>query len=162
MQQNDRGSEERIVVTGTGMITALGHNVPDTWSAIVAGESGLGEITLFDKELHSSGGACEVKDFDPAEMLGRREARRRDRHQQFATVAAREAMEQAQLTVNDDNRERIGLSIGTGVGGIQTLVEQEHVFLEKGHRLFSEDEFLAAVAGVPLSAILLIGVRVTI
>ena len=76
MQQNDQRNEERVVVTGIGMITALGHNVPDTWSAIVAGESGLGEITLFDKELHSSGGACEVKDFVIVSRMHRKQLKK--------------------------------------------------------------------------------------
>ena len=137
MQQNNQGNEERVVVTGTGMITALGHNVLDTWSAIVAGESGLGEITLFDKELHSSGGACEVKDFDAAAYLGKRQARRSDRYQQLAAVATIEALEQSALKIDDENRDRIGIYMGTGVGGIRTLVEQERTLLNEGTRRLS-------------------------
>ncbi|MGD2047882.1 MAG: beta-ketoacyl-ACP synthase II [Chloroflexota bacterium] len=137
MQRNDRANEERVVVTGTGMITALGHNVPDTWSAILAGKSGLGEITLFDKELHSSGGVCEVKDFDAAEFLGKREARRSDRYQQLAAVATIEALEQSALKIDDENRDRIGIYMGTGVGGIRTLVEQERTLLNEGTRRLS-------------------------
>jgi beta-ketoacyl-acyl-carrier-protein synthase II len=78
-----------------------------------------------------------VKDFDPNAHLPRREARRRDRFQQFATIAANEAIKQSGLTVSDENRERIGIFLGTGVGGIQTLVSQEHVVLEKGTRRVS-------------------------
>lgn len=137
MQRNDRANEERVVVTGTGMITALGHNVPDTWTAILAGESGLGEITLFDKELHSSGGVCEVKDFDAAEYLGKRQARRSDRYQQFAAVATIEALEQSALKIDDENRDRIGIYMGTGVGGIRTLVDQERTLLNEGTRRLS-------------------------
>jgi 3-oxoacyl-[acyl-carrier-protein] synthase II len=137
MQRNDRANEERVVVTGTGMITALGHNVSDTWSAILAGKSGLGEITLFDKELHSSGGVCEVKDFDAAEFLGKREARRSDRYQQLAAVATIEALEQSALKIDDENRDRIGIYMGTGVGGIRTLVEQERTLLNEGTRRLS-------------------------
>lgn len=129
--------KSRVVVTGLGLITPLGHNVADTWSAIVAGKSGLGPFTQIEKREHLSGGLCEVKDFDPANHLGRRMARRRDRYQQFATVAANEAMQQAALPITDDNRERIGVNIGTGVGGIQTLVEQEHVVIGKGLRRLS-------------------------
>lgn len=134
---NEQFKQHRVVVTGMGMITPLGHTVDDTWKGILAGQSGFGPFTEIEKGEHSSGGLCEVKDFDPAEALGKREARRRDRFQQFATVAAQEAMAQAQLLINDENRERIGLSIGTGVGGIQTLVAQEHVFLDKGVRRVS-------------------------
>lgn len=109
---------QRVVVTGMGMITPLGHNVPDTWAGILAGRSGFGPFTLIDKGEHTSGGLCEVKEFDPAQYMDRREARRRDRVQQFATVAAAEAMRQAQLPIHDDNREQIGIFMGTGVGGL--------------------------------------------
>jgi len=114
------------------MITPLGHNVADTWAAILAGRSGFGPFTLLDKGDHTAGGLCEVKDFDPEKHLGRRDARRRDRNQQLATVAAREAMAQAELEITDANRERIGISIGTGVGGIRTLVDQEQLRVARG------------------------------
>ena len=131
-----RNNGHRVVVTGTGMITPLGHNVSDTWQAILAGQSGLGPFTLIEKGDHTSGGLCEVKGFDPAAYLGRRDARRRDRYQQFASVAGNEAMEQAGLKVTDNNRERMGIVMGTGIGGIRTLVDQEHVRLERGvHRM---------------------------
>ena len=129
--------KHRVVVTGLGLITPLGHNVPDTWRAILAGESGLGPFTLIEKGEHTSGGLCEVKDFDPVTYLGRREARRRDRFQQFAAVAAQEAIAQSGLEVTEDNRERVGIFFGTGVGGIQTLVEQEQLRQEKGLRRMS-------------------------
>jgi 3-oxoacyl-[acyl-carrier-protein] synthase II len=137
MDVNNRTHFHRVVVTGTGVITPLGHNVPDTWSAILAGKSGLGDFTLVNRGEHTSGGVCEIKEFDPAEYLGRRDARRRDRYQQLASVAAGEAMAQSGLTITDENRERIGIYLGTGVGGIQTLVEQEHVVIESGLRRLS-------------------------
>jgi 3-oxoacyl-[acyl-carrier-protein] synthase II len=127
----------RVVITGMGVITAVGHNVPDTWAAILAGRSGLGPYTLLEKGKHSAGGLCEVKEFDPAAYMDRRDARRRDRYQQLATVAAAEAMSQAGLTVDDDNRHRIGIYAGTGVGGIQTLVTQEHTIEREGLRRIS-------------------------
>jgi 3-oxoacyl-[acyl-carrier-protein] synthase II len=128
---------QRVVVTGIGLITPLGHNVPDTWAAILAGQSGLGEATQLGDYDHKVVSVCEVKDFDPAKAIGRRQARRRDRYQQLATVAAKEAMAQAGLLVTDDNRERMGIYIGTGVGGIITLVDQEHTLMEKGLRRLS-------------------------
>ncbi len=134
MSQNHKN---RVVITGAGLITPLGHNVPDTWAAILSGKSGAGPFTLMEKGDHISGCICEVKEFDPAASLSRRVARRRDRYQQFATVAAREAVEQSGLTITDENRDRIGIILGTGVGGIQTLVEQEHVVIEKGVRRLS-------------------------
>jgi 3-oxoacyl-[acyl-carrier-protein] synthase II len=129
--------KSRVAVTGLGLITPLGHNVTDTWAAILAGKSGIGPFKQIEKREHLTGGLCEVKDFNPADYLGRRMARRRDRYQQFATIAARQAMQQAALPISDSNRERIGVNIGTGVGGIQTLVEQEHVVIEKGLRRVS-------------------------
>ncbi|HEX6384843.1 MAG TPA: beta-ketoacyl-ACP synthase II [Anaerolineae bacterium] len=129
--------QHRVVITGMGMITPLGHNVPDTWAAILAGQSGVGPFTLLERREHSSGVVCEVKAFDPHEYMDRRDVRRRDRFQQLATVAAAEAIRHANLTIDDDNRERIGIILGTGVGGIQTLVEQEHVVLNQGLRRVS-------------------------
>jgi 3-oxoacyl-[acyl-carrier-protein] synthase II len=127
----------RVVVTGLGLLTPLGHNVEETWAAILAGKSGLGPFTLIARRDHSSGGVCEVKNYDPTESMDRKDARRRDRYQQFATTVAAEAMRQSGLAVTDENRERIGVSFGTGVGGIQTLVEQEHVLIDSGLRRLS-------------------------
>ncbi len=136
MQQNDE-QRHRVVVTGVGLVTPLGHNVPDSWAGILASRSGLGDFTLIERGEHIVGGVCEVKDFDPAEYIGRRDARRRDRYQQLATVAAQEAMAQSGLKITDDNRERIGIILGTGVGGIRTLVEQEKTLHEEGLRRLS-------------------------
>lgn len=134
----ERGNgKQRVVVTGTGLITPLGHNVPDTWAAILAGQSGLGVPTLLGDYEHQVLRVCEVKDFDPSEAIGRREARRRDRFQQFATVVTEEAVNQSGLQITDDNRERVGIFMGTGVGGILTLVEQEHILMEQGLRRLS-------------------------
>ena len=126
--------QQRVVITGAGLITPIGHNVPDTWAAILAGKSGIGPFTQIEKGDHTSGTICEVKNFDPEDYLDRREARRRDRFQQFAAVVAQEAMQQSGLIIDDNNREHIGIYFGTGVGGIQTLVAQEHVVSEKGVR----------------------------
>jgi 3-oxoacyl-[acyl-carrier-protein] synthase II len=124
--------QHRVVITGMGMITPIGHNVADSWEAILAGRSGFGPFTMLEKGEHTAGGLCEIKDFDPEVYLGKRDARRRDRNQQLATVAAREAMAQSGLAITDANRERVGIFIGTGVGGIRTLVEQEQTRLERG------------------------------
>ncbi len=129
-----RGADRRVVVTGMGLITPLGHNVPDTWAAILAGKSGLGPFTLIDRGEHVSGGLCEVRDFEPDHFMDRRDARRRDRFEHFATVVAREALAQSGLTIRDDNRELVGIFMGTGVGGIRTLVEQEHNWKANGLR----------------------------
>jgi 3-oxoacyl-[acyl-carrier-protein] synthase II len=137
MQQYSNGGRRRVVVTGTGLITPVGHNVKDSWEAILAGKSGFADFTIIDKGELAIGGACEVKDFDAAEYIGRRDARRRDRFQQFATVAANQAMEQSGLEIDDTNRERVGITIGTGIGGIRTLIAQEAVHQESGPRRLS-------------------------
>ncbi len=137
MQAENNGNWRRVVVTGYGLVTPIGNNVPDAWAAIRAGQSGLGDFTLIERGDHQVGGVCEVKDFDPAAIIGRRDARRRDRYQQLASVAALEAMEQSGLQVTDDNRERVGIYVGTGVGGISTLVSQEHTLLKSGLRRLS-------------------------
>ena len=131
---NVNGARRRVVVTGVGLITPLGHNVPDTWSAILSGKSGLGPITLVDNPHHTVGGLCEVKAFEPADYMDRKDARRRDRSQQLATVAAYEAMRQAKLDITDENRERIGITLGTGIGGMRTIIEQEEVLRNGGLR----------------------------
>ncbi len=127
----------RVVITGMGLLTPLGNNVHDTWEAILAGKSGIGPYTLLDKRDHATPCLFEVKHFDPEAFMDKREARRRDRYQQLAVAAAKEAMDQANLVVTDENRERIGIYIGTGVGGIRTLVEQDHIVNEKGLRRVS-------------------------
>jgi 3-oxoacyl-[acyl-carrier-protein] synthase II len=93
--------------------------------------------TLLGDYDHVAARVFEVKDFDPNEAIGRREARRRDRYQQFATVVANQAMTQSGLQITDANRERVGVFMGTGVGGILTLVDQEHTLMEKGLRRLS-------------------------
>ncbi|MBK8988040.1 MAG: beta-ketoacyl-ACP synthase II [Chloroflexi bacterium] len=135
--ENSNRQKPRVVITGMGLITALGHNLPDTWAAILSGQPGIGPFTSIEQGDHTSGGACEIKDFDAEDHMDKRLARRRDRYQQLATIAANEAMAQAQLPITAANRERIGVILGTGVGGIRTLVEQEHVVIEKGLRRVS-------------------------
>jgi 3-oxoacyl-[acyl-carrier-protein] synthase II len=138
MSENNQANVlHRVVITGLGLVTPLGHNVADSWSAALAGTSGLGPFTLFPRGEHVAAGVCEVKDFDADEYLGRRDARRRDRYQQLATVAANEAMAQSGLKVTDANRQNIGIILGTGVGGIQTMIEQDRVNVERGLRRLS-------------------------
>ena len=122
----------RVVVTGMGCISPVGNNVSDTWSAILAGKSGSGMITLFDASKHKTRFAAEVKGFDAVAFFGPREARKMDRFTQFATVAALEALEQSGLKIDETNRDRVGILIGTGIGGIGTLLDQAEVLRERG------------------------------
>ena len=130
--KNNKG--HRVVITGLGLITPLGHNVKSSWDAILNGESGFGEFTIIDRGELEVGGVCEVKDFVPTDYIDRRNARRRDRFQQLATVAGYEAMRDSGLEITDENRNNTGIYLGTGIGGIRTLVEQEHKLYDVGIR----------------------------
>ncbi len=115
----------RVVVTGMGMVTALGNDVPSTWDGLVAGRSGVTAITSFDPSRLTVRIAGEVKDFDASHILDRKEVRRTDRYIQFGLVASREAMDQAGLParLEGDEAERTGVILGTGLGGVGTLVD---------------------------------------
>lgn len=124
--------QRKVVVTGLGCVSPLGNNMDDTWTALLAGKSGAAPITLFDASRHKTRFAAEVKGFDAAGMFGAREARKMDRYTQFATAATLEALAHAGLTVDESNRDRVGILIGTGIGGIGTLLEQAEVLRERG------------------------------
>jgi 3-oxoacyl-[acyl-carrier-protein] synthase II len=123
---------KRVVVTGMGCISPVGNNVKDTWEAILAGKSGAAMITHFDASKHKTRFAAEVKGFDPVTLFSAREARKMDRFTQFAIAVAREALEQSGLQIDESNRDRVGVVIGTGIGGIGTLLEQAEVMHERG------------------------------
>jgi 3-oxoacyl-[acyl-carrier-protein] synthase II len=127
----------RVVITGLGCVSPLGNNVAETWAAAIAGKSGVGPITLFDAQDFETRFAAEVKGFDPTALLGRKEARRMDRYTQFAVAAAQQALADAQLEVNEANRDRIGVYLGTGIGGIGSILTEAEVFREKGPRRVS-------------------------
>jgi 3-oxoacyl-[acyl-carrier-protein] synthase II len=122
----------RIAITGLGAVTPLGLNVPDTWDGIRRGRSGIGPITHFDATGFRARIAGEVKGFDPEALVGRKEARRTDRFVQLAVVAAQEAIADAQLCIDDSNRADIGVIVGSGIGGIGTLVDQINVLQSRG------------------------------
>ncbi|MGQ9676411.1 MAG: beta-ketoacyl-ACP synthase II [Chloroflexota bacterium] len=124
----------RVVVTGLGAITPVGNDVPTTWSALVAGKSGVARITQFDPSPFSVQIAGEVKNFNPTDFLEPSEARRMDRCVQFAVVAAMEALKDANLQVTEDNAERFGALVGSSVGGIKTLLENQRILEERGPR----------------------------
>jgi 3-oxoacyl-[acyl-carrier-protein] synthase II len=127
--------ERRVVITGLGAVTPLGHDVPTMWEDLLAGRSGIGRITQFDASDLDVKIAAEVKDFDADELLGRRTARRQDRFAQFAVVAAREAIEDAAITFEGDQQET-GVLIGTGIGGVLVLLDNYDVLKERGpHRV---------------------------
>lgn len=120
------------MVTGLGCISPLGHSVEATWSGLIQGQSGIGPVTLFDTEGYASSIAGEVRDFDPLQHMDRKEARRTDRFTQFAITATAEALDDARLTIDGGLSEDIGVAIGSGVGGIWTLLDAHDVLLERG------------------------------
>ncbi len=122
----------RVVVTGMGCISPVGNNVKETWESILAGKSGAAMITHFDASKHKTRFAAEVKGFDPVALLSVREARKMDRFTQFAAAVAIEALDQAGLKIDELNRDRVGVVIGTAIGGIGTLLEQADVMRERG------------------------------
>ncbi len=122
----------RVVVTGLGCVSPVGNNVKDTWDSLLAGRSGAAHITTFDARAHKTKFAAEVKGFDPLALFGARDARKMDRFTQFATAATLEALGHANLTIDESNRDRVGILIGTGIGGIITLLEQYDVLRERG------------------------------
>lgn len=124
--------QRRVVVTGLGTVTSLGIGPEAFWQAILAGQSGVKLIDSIDtSDLPTKIGA-EIDEFEPSEFMGRKEARRMDRFSQFAVAASRLALEDAALVITDQMSERVGVLIGSGIGGIATLEEQHNVLLEKG------------------------------
>ncbi|CCQ52464.1 beta-ketoacyl-ACP synthase II [Crocosphaera watsonii WH 8501] len=123
---------KRVVVTGLGAITPIGNTLTDYWQGLMNGKSGIAEITNFDPSKHACRIAGEVKGFDPQDYLDRKEAKRMDRFAQFGVSASLQALADSKLVINDLNAEQIGVIIGTGVGGIKVLEDQQEVYLNKG------------------------------
>jgi 3-oxoacyl-[acyl-carrier-protein] synthase II len=124
---------KRIVITGMGAVTPVGNDVAAYWQALVAGRSGAGPITAYDTSQQEVRIAAEVKDFDPVAILGRKEAKRTDRFAQLVLAAAREAVTASGLDFagNGDNRN-VAVIIGTGIGGLGTLLDSYDTMLERG------------------------------
>jgi 3-oxoacyl-[acyl-carrier-protein] synthase II len=125
-------SSRRVVITGLGAVTPIGNSVSEYWSGLTEARNGVAPITLFDASRHACRFAAEVKDFDPTGILDPKETKRWDRFCQFGVVAAKEALAHSGLEINDSNRQRIGVIIGSGVGGLLTMETQAHVLEGKG------------------------------
>ncbi|MDA0267777.1 MAG: beta-ketoacyl-ACP synthase II [Cyanobacteria bacterium] len=124
--------KKRVVITGMGAITPLGNTLETYWQGLMAGQSGIGMITQFDAANHAAKIAGEVKGFDPLQHLDRKEAKRMDRFAQFAVVASQQALADAQLEITELNAEQVGVMIGTGIGGLRVIEEQQAVYLNRG------------------------------
>lgn len=123
---------KRVVVTGLGAITPIGNTVTEYWDGLMSGRNGIGPITHFDASKHSCRIAGEVKGFDPLEYLDKKDAKRMDRFAQFAIAASKQAIADAGLVINDLNAEQIGTLIGTGIGGIKVMEDQQEIYLSRG------------------------------
>ncbi|MFC1657743.1 beta-ketoacyl synthase N-terminal-like domain-containing protein, partial [Candidatus Moduliflexota bacterium] len=124
--------KEKVVITGMGAVTPLGLTADEFWGALVAGRSGIAAVTRFDPARLTSQVAGELKGFDPVQFMDRKEARRTDPFAQYAVAAAVQAMEQSGLDTSEHNGNRVGVIVGSGVGGVSTWEAQHRVFLEKG------------------------------
>ncbi|GAB4529906.1 MAG: beta-ketoacyl-ACP synthase II [Anaerolineales bacterium] len=125
---------EKIVVTGMGLINALGKTVSESWQNIVRGKSGIGPITLFDASDWMVNYACEIKDFDPADYISRRDARRMDRYEQLAMIAAQEAMNDSGLVITPENASRVGVLVTSAIGGLESLQNAVYTLKDEGPR----------------------------
>ncbi|KZR73712.1 beta-ketoacyl-ACP synthase II [Prochlorococcus marinus] len=122
----------RVVITGLGAVTPIGNTVADYLEGLKTANNGVGAISLFDASAHACRFAAEVKDFDPTGFLEPKESKRWDRFSKFGVVAAKQAVADAGLSIEEENSSRIGVIIGSGVGGLLTMETQAHVLNEKG------------------------------
>ncbi len=134
MEQNNNHREgpQRVVITGMGLVSPLGFTVQSTWEALINGKSGCDRITLFDASNIDVKIACEVKGFDAAAHFNPRDARRLDRCSQFAIVAARQALADADFAIDEENTYDTGIVLGSGIGGVGTLTSEHAVMIQKG------------------------------
>ncbi len=124
--------ERRVVITGLGAITPIGNNVEEFWKAIKNGECGIDEIKSYDVSNFKVKLGAEVKNFNPEDHFDRREAKRMDRFSHFAVVASREAWKDSGLNKDEENMERVGVILGSGIGGLSTIEKDNRNLIEKG------------------------------
>ncbi len=127
----------RVVITGMGAITPLGHDVQTSWQNAIAGQNGIGKISHFDSSTYDFHIAAEVKEFDPNAYFGAKEVRRIDRVSQLALFASKQAFDQSGLKIDDGNTWDVGVVVGCAIGGISTLLSEHKIMLEKGPRRVS-------------------------
>ncbi len=129
--------KRRVVVTGLGAVTPLGINVETTWENIIAGKSGIGPMTRVNADEYPAKVAAQINDFNPEEFMDRKDARKMDRFTQYAVASSLMAVKDANLTINEENADRVGVWIGSGIGGMETFEQQYETFLNRGYRRVS-------------------------
>jgi 3-oxoacyl-[acyl-carrier-protein] synthase II len=138
MKKGDGPMENRrVVVTGVGAVTPLGNDVETTWKAILEGKSGVGPLTRLNPDEYSAKVAAEVKDFNPELFIDKKDVRKMDRFTQYAVASAIMAVKDADLAINEENSHRVGVWIGSGIGGMETFEQQYEVFQKRGYRRVS-------------------------
>lgn len=130
-------STRRIVVTGMGAVTPIGTGIEEFWSALLAGKSGVGPLTKFDTTDYTTKIAAEVKDFDPEQYMERKDAKRMDVFVQYSVAASLSALKESGLIITEENAPRVGVLIGSGIGGCGTWEDQLRTLIEKGPRRVS-------------------------
>ena len=129
--------ERRVVITGVGAVTPVGNTADKTWDSILAGRHGISLIQSFDTASSEVKVAAEVRDFDPLEYMDKKEARRSDRYTQFALAAAVQAVQDCGTDFSGEDPYRIGVIVGSGIGGFQTIEKEYSGYLDKGMRHIS-------------------------
>lgn len=127
----------RVVITGMGAVTPIGNNVEDFWKSLKSGANGIDSITAFDTENYKAKLAAEVKDFNPEDYLDKREVRRMDRFCHFAIAASKQAVENSKLDLDNIDKERFGVIVGSGIGGFKTFEKECETLVTKGPRKVS-------------------------
>ncbi|AND38964.1 MULTISPECIES: beta-ketoacyl-ACP synthase II [Cytobacillus] len=130
-------NKRRVVVTGIGAVTPLGNNTETTWNNIKSGVSGVGPLTRLNADEYPAKVAAEVKDFNPEEYIDKKDARKMDRFTHYAVASAFMAVKDANLQITDENAHRIGVWIGSGIGGMETFENQYETFMKRGYRRVS-------------------------
>lgn len=130
-------SKRRVVITGLGIISPVGNSVSENWQNITNGKGGIGTITRFDASGFPSSIAGEVKDFDPSDSIPLKDAKKMDRFIQLGVAAGIDAIKNAGIEVTEENAERIGVYVGSGIGGVETIEKTTEVYLDKGSRRIS-------------------------
>ncbi|MFU0783899.1 MAG: beta-ketoacyl-ACP synthase II [Thermoanaerobacterium thermosaccharolyticum] len=122
----------RVVITGIGAITPIGNSIDELWDSLINGRSGIDKVTRFDVSSYPTKLAAEVKNFEPTEYIDKKEAKRMDRFTQFALASAKMALIDSRLDLEKEDLDRIGVIYGSGIGGIETLENQQNILKEKG------------------------------
>lgn len=147
--REDRAARRRVVITGAGALSPVGNTAAETWASFVAGKSGAARVEHFDTSPYQARLACEIKGFDPASFIDPKEARRMARCSQIAIVAAREAVADAGLDMGREDRERIGVAMGTGFGGIDILMEPIGRFATQSGVRVTPHQALESLSNMP-------------